>query len=227
MTARRLLLGLLLPLLASLLGAAPAAASAAGPVYTRDPLSHKLRIKPGRLLFSDSRFTELRWRRWGTDVARARGVHRILTCSPSCGEGGAETTATTVKLSRIRDKNGRLLYTCMSWQDDQKVTELPDHGSLNPFSFRPCNPPATAARAARRCRGIDLGFTTARVTSRRMGCRRARFVILEWKRKAAQRDDTPRVLQALGFHCDFSGSDALLTLRCTNHDKVAKATWVG
>ena len=96
MTARRLLLVLLVPLLASLLGAAPAAASAAAAVYTRDPLSHKLRIKPGRLLFSDSRFTELRWRRWGTDVARARGVHRILTCSPSCGEGGAETTATTV-----------------------------------------------------------------------------------------------------------------------------------
>jgi hypothetical protein len=68
-----------------------------------------------------------------------------------------------VKLSRIREKNGRRRYTCMSWQDDQKVTELPDHGSLSPSSFRPCKPPAAvAAPAARHCRGIDLGFTTAR-----------------------------------------------------------------
>ena len=228
MSPRRLLLLLLLPLISSLLAAAPAAASvAAGPVYALDPLPHKLKIKPGRLSFSDSKFTELRWRRWGTDVARARGIHRMLTCRPSCAEGGAETTATTLKLSRIREKNGRLRYTCMSWQDDQKVTELPDHNSLNPFTFRPCKPPATAARASRHCRGIDLGFTTARVTARRMGCRRARFVILEWKRKASEHDDTPRVLRALGFRCHFSGSDELLTLRCTKDDMVAKATWVG
>jgi hypothetical protein len=25
----------------------------------------------------------------------------------------------------------------MSWQDDEKVSDLPDHGSLNPFNFRP------------------------------------------------------------------------------------------
>jgi len=228
MKPRRLLLALLLPLIASLLSAAPAAASAqAGPVYALDPLSHKLKIKPGRLSFSDSKFTELRWRRWGTDVARARGIHRMLTCRPSCAEGGAETTATTLKLSRIREKNGRLRYTCMSWQDDQKVTELPDHSSLNPFSFRACKLPGAAARAARHCRGIDLGFTTARVTSRRMGCRRARFVILEWKRKAAELEVSPRIMRALGFRCHFSGSDALLTLRCTKDDMVAKATWGG
>lgn len=107
MSPRRLLLVLLLPLISSLLSAAPAAAStAAGPVYALDPLSHTLKIKPHRLRFSDSKFTELRWRHWGTDVARARGIHRILTCRPSCAEGGAETTATTVKLSRIREKNG-------------------------------------------------------------------------------------------------------------------------
>ena len=53
-----------------------------------------------------------------------------------------------MKLSRIREKNGRLRYTCMSWQDDEKVTGVPDHGSLNPFTFRPCKPPArTRARA--------------------------------------------------------------------------------
>jgi hypothetical protein len=79
--ARRILLLLLAPLLASLLGAAPAAAASAsaGRVHVRDPLSHRFKIKPGKLLFSDSRFTELRWRRWGSGVTRARGVHRILT----------------------------------------------------------------------------------------------------------------------------------------------------
>ena len=80
MSPRRLLLLLLLPLISGLLAAAPAAAStAAGPVYAQDPLTHKLKIKPHRLTFSDSKFTELRWRHWGTDVARARGIHRMLT----------------------------------------------------------------------------------------------------------------------------------------------------
>jgi hypothetical protein len=116
----------------------------------------------------------------------------------------------------------------MSWQDDEKVSDLPDHGSLNPFTFRPCKPPGAAARAARRCRGIDLGYTTAEVTARRMRCRRARLVILEWKRQAGEDDGPPPMhSRALGFECHFSGTDALLTLRCTRDDKVAKATWGG
>ena len=224
MSPRRILL-LLLPLVACLLGSAPAAA--AGPVYALDPLSHKLKIKPGKLAFRELEMTELRWKRWGTKVARARGISRILDCDPSCGNGGAETTATTVKLSRIREKGGKRRYTCMSWQDDEKVTDLPDHGSLNPFTFRPCKPPGTAARTSQRCRGIDLGFTTAKVTARRMRCRRARFVILEWKRKTAGDGPPPERTRALGFSCRFGGTDALLTLRCTKDGKVAKATWGG
>jgi hypothetical protein len=229
MPHRRLLLPALLAVLAALLFAGPVRAAVAERVYAIDPLSHKLRVKPHKLSFREVEMTELRWHRWGGKVARARGISRILTCSPSCAEGGAETTATTVKLSRIRRHNGKRRYTCMSWQDDEKVTDLPDHGSLNPFSFRPCRPPGVAAaRAARRCRGIDLGFTTAQVTARRMGCRRARFVILEWKRKTSDPDGPPpRNVRARGFQCHFGGTDALLKLRCTKDDKVARATWGG
>jgi hypothetical protein len=223
MPRRRLLL---LAPLATLLLAAPASAALDGPVYALDPLSHKLKIKPAKLSFRDLEMTDLRWRRWGTKVARARGISRILTCSPSCANGGAETTATTVKLSRIRERGGKRRYTCMSWQDDEKVSDLPDHGSLNPFNFRPCKAPR--AKAAATCRGIDLGYTTATVTARRMACRRARFVILEWKRKTAAEDGPPpRVMRALGFSCRFGGTDALLRLRCTKGEKVAKATWGG
>jgi hypothetical protein len=196
-------------------------------VYAIDPLTHKLKIKPQKLSFRDLEMTDLHWRHWGTRVARARGISRILTCNPTCANGRVETTATTVKLSRIRERGGKRRYTCMSWQDDEKVSDLPDHGSLNPFSFRPCKPPATAARAARLCRGIDMGFTTARVTARQMRCRRARFVILEWKRKTAGDGPPPERTTALGFSCRFGGTDALLTLRCTRDGKVAKATWGG
>jgi hypothetical protein len=227
MPSRRLLLIPLLALLAGVFLAAPAAADAR--VFALDPLTKKLKVKPGKLSFRDLEMTELRWKRWGTKVARARGISRILTCSPNCGSGGAETTATTVKLSRIRERNGKRRYTCMSWQDDEKVSDLPDHGSLNPFNFRPCKAPgtATATRAARGCRGIDLGFTTAKVTAQRMRCRRARFVILEWKRKTPDDGPPPVHMRALGFECHFGGTDALLKLRCTRGDKLAKATWGG
>jgi hypothetical protein len=146
MSSRRLLLA---AALICLLAAGPAAASAAGRVYALDPLTHKLKVKPGKLSFRELEMTELRWRHWGEKVARARGLSRILTCSPSCGEGGAETTATTVKLSRIRERGGKRRYTCMSWQDDERVSDLPDHSSLNPFTLRPCRAPAATGRAAK------------------------------------------------------------------------------
>jgi hypothetical protein len=221
---------LLLALLAVLVPAGAAHAA----TYAKDPLSGKLKIKPHKLSFREVEMTELRWRHWGRKVARARGISRILTCSPNCGSGGAQTTATTVWLSRIRVKGGKRRYTCMSWQDDEKVSELPDHGSLNPFNFRPCKPPAQAnpAAAARpavdRCKGIDMGFTKAKVTAEDMGCRKARFVILEWKRKADERSGPPKVVSyALGFRCHFGGTEALLKLNCRKAEKVARARWGG
>jgi hypothetical protein len=224
------LLGAAAGLLLSLLLAGPAAArteaAAAERTYALDPLLDKLKVRPQKLSFRELEMTDLRWKRWGKDVARSRGISRILTCNPSCANGGAETT-TTVKLSRIRMRRGKRVYTCMSWQDDEKVSDLPDHGSLNPFNFRPCRPPGATARVAKACRGIDLGFTTARVTARRLSCRRARFVILEWKRKTNDDGPPPRHLRALGFDCHFGGTDALLKLRCTKDDKLAKATWGG
>jgi hypothetical protein len=225
MSMRRMLLLALLVLPALLVAAAPAAAAAAGKrVYAVDPLTQKLKFKPAKLSFREVEMTELRWRRWGTKVARARGISRILTCDPDCATGGAETTATTVRLSRIRSRNGKRRYTCMSWQDDEKVTDLPDHGSLNPSTLSPCRPPATTAAA--RCRGIDIGFTTAAMTAQRMRCRRARFVILEWKRKVSDSDGPPpRIVQALGFRCCFGGDEGLAKLRCTRGEKVARATW--
>src|SRR5918912_2309340 len=116
MPSRRLLLPLL-GVLAWLAAAEPAAA-AADRVYALDPLTHELKIKPRKLSFRDLEMTGLRWRHWGTSVASARGVSRILTCTPSCAEGGTVATATTVKLSRIREGGGKRRYTCMSWKDD-------------------------------------------------------------------------------------------------------------
>ena len=211
------------------LSAVPAAAAR---TYVADPYTQKLKFKPRKLSFRELEITDLVWKRWGKNVATARGISRILTCDPSCAEGEAETTATTVKLSRIRTRAGKRRYTCMSWNDDEKVTDLPDHGSLNPESLRPCRPPAgaaaAAAGAARRCRGIDLGFTTTRVTVERLSCRRGRFVLLEWKRKANKSDGAaPRVIRAYGYRCVFGGTDVQLKTRCTRGRRVAQMTWGG
>ncbi len=211
------------------------AAAAHGATYAKDPLTGKLKIKPHKLSFRDLEMTELRWRHWGRKVTKARGISRILTCSPSCGNGGAETTATTVWLSRPRVKAGKRRYTCMSWQDDEKVSDVPDHGSLNPFNFRPCKAPAAASqaivatrRAVERCKGIDMGFTKASVTAENMGCRKARFVVLEWKSKRMARSGPPQTVSyALGFRCHFGGSDVLLKLNCRKGEKVARARWGG
>jgi hypothetical protein len=215
-----------------LLAAAAPAASAR--IYVKDPLSGKLKFKPWRLEFREVDMTELQWKRWGKQVATARGISRILTCKPNCAVGGAETTATTVKLSRIRTRGGKRQYTCLSWKDDEKVTELPDHGSLDPVTFRPCRAPATSARAAAaraaatRCRGIDLGFTTARVTVERITCRKGRLVLLEWKRKADKSEGgAPKIIHALGYRCRFGGTDESLKTRCTRGKRVAQMRWGG
>jgi len=211
---------------------ATAAPAASARIYVKDPLSQKLKFKPWRLEFRDLDITELSWKNWGKKVATARGISRILTCKPNCASGGSETTATTVRLSRIRTRGGKRLYTCMSWKDDEKVTDLPDHGSLNPENFRPCRAPASAAAAraaaAKRCRGIDLGFTTARVTVQRMTCRKGRFVLLEWKRKANKSEGgAPKIIYALGYRCRFGGTDESLKTRCTRGERVAQMTWGG
>ena len=86
--------------------------------------------------------------------------------------------------------------------------------------------PARSAAAAERCRGIDLGFTTAKVTAKRIGCPKARAVVQKWRQKAGD-GPPPAHSRALGFDCHFGGSDLLVTLRCTRGDKVAKATWGG
>jgi hypothetical protein len=73
-----------------------------------------------------------------------------------------------------------------------------------------------------------LSFRDLETCAGGAGCRRARFVILEWKRKTAAEDGPPpRVMRALGFSCRFGGTDALLRLRCTKGGKLAKATWGG
>jgi hypothetical protein len=122
--------------------------------------------------------TDLRWKRWGRRVAGARGISCILTCSPSCGNGGAET----------HGDDGQALR--------EKAVSAAPHDRRGDRAAD-----ALPARALR----------DPRV-----------------ERKAGEEDDPPPMhSRALGFDCHFSGTDALLTLRCTRDDKVAEATWGG
>lgn len=102
MSPRRLALLAVLALALSALpaGAAPARnapAAGSGLVFAPDPLSHTLKVKPHKLEFREVAMTELRWKHWGTRVARARGISRILTCSPDCSRRRAPDPSTCAR----------------------------------------------------------------------------------------------------------------------------------
>ena len=94
--------------------------------------------------------------------------------------------------------------------------------------------PAGAAHAATYAKDPLTGklkikpHTRAKVTAEDLGCRKARFVVLEWKRKADERSGPPKVVSyPLGCRCHFGGTEALLKLNCRKGEKVARARWGG
>jgi hypothetical protein len=214
-----------LVLLALALTTAAAAAQEPPPIVVADPLSGKFSERPARIAFRDTEFSKLRWRGWGSDVAVARGRNRVLVCRPSCADGHVTHVGTTVTVSKPITREGGLQYSCLTWRDDRRTDPgLPRGNSLDPVTFKRCSPPPGTRSAG--CAGIELGFTTARVSVRNTGCKRGLSVLNAWFATSGKAPPPSRI-RVRGFTCAFSGSDVQLTLSCKRGRRVATARWGG
>lgn len=204
---------------------APAAAAQAPPIVVADPLSGRFSEHPARLAFKDAELSGLHWRGWGSNVAVARGQNRVLVCRPSCAEGRVTRVGTTVTVSEPITRDGRRQYSCLTWRDDRRTDpKLPRGNSLDPVTFQACTPPPGTRGAG--CAGIELGFTTARVSVRNIGCRRGLGILNAWF-STTKGSAPPARLRVRGYTCAFSGPDERLTLRCKRGRRVATARWGG
>jgi hypothetical protein len=111
-------------------------------------------------------------------------------------------------------------------QDDQKVSDLPDHGSRNPYNFRQCKPPAQASAAAaaaarpgparrRALQGHRHGLHHGQGHGRGHGLPQGALRGARVEPQGGRTLRTTKVVSyALGFHCHFRGTEALLKLNC-------------
>lgn len=65
---------------------------------------------------ASQRFFNLRWRRWGQRVARARGTFPANDCDPYCARGTITNRPMSVALSRPRMCAGRLQYLRVTYR---------------------------------------------------------------------------------------------------------------
>ena len=87
-------------------------AVASAKVYYRTPFE-KVVYKPKRVEFSDLTLTKLKWRHWGTKIARAHGRSRINDCIPYCGAGTIHFGTANVRVFRKKTIAGKVQYTCI------------------------------------------------------------------------------------------------------------------
>jgi hypothetical protein len=92
-------------------------------------------IEPSRLeTASDVSLDGLRWTSWGADGAEATGQIHMLTCNPTCANGGGDQAPARLRLSGVKTCEGRRYF---------------DHGEvlIDPQDTPTGAPPATYLRA--------------------------------------------------------------------------------
>jgi hypothetical protein len=101
-----------LALLVALAAGLPAAASATSPHRTRITLcggTHRVRPREIVLACADANWGvgHLRWHRWGTSRAHARGIAFVNTCTPNCAAGTiVRYRVRVVARGLVRGRNG-------------------------------------------------------------------------------------------------------------------------
>ena len=85
--------------------------AAAQPVYVEfDPMPAAQ--KPAELdIYNHTELTGITWSAWGGGTAQGSGVLADNTCDPDCAAGHDTTFDATIKLTDIRQVNGRQEYT--------------------------------------------------------------------------------------------------------------------
>ena len=79
-----------------------------------------------------------------------------------------------------------------------------------------------------RCGHVSAGYTSAKVTSEGVRCRKARRVVRTWFRRSDSYCDNygrcePAYIE--GFRCVKGGSGYTVALRCRDGSRRIKATW--
>jgi hypothetical protein len=87
-------------------------AVASAKVYYLTPYE-QLKFKPKRIEFHDVTLTKLRWRHWGTKIARAHGRSRVNDCVPNCAMGTIHFGSASVRVYHRKIVNGTDAYTCI------------------------------------------------------------------------------------------------------------------
>jgi hypothetical protein len=88
------------------------AGAAFGKVYYQTPFG-KVVYKPKKIDFSDLTLSKLKWRHWGSKVARAKGRARGNNCIPNCAAGTIGYGTATMHIYRKKTVSGKRAYTCI------------------------------------------------------------------------------------------------------------------
>jgi len=79
--------------------------------YSKNPLE----VRPARLLLAEDgsvALLHLRWRNWGSSVARSTGALSASNCTPNCATGKRTTSPARLTLSRPGHVLGHRVYRC-------------------------------------------------------------------------------------------------------------------
>ena len=87
-------------------------AAASAKTYYRTPFG-KVVYKPKTVDFHDLKLTKLKWRHWGSKVARAHGRSRVNDCIPYCAAGTIHFGSASVHIYRRQTIDGKRQYTCI------------------------------------------------------------------------------------------------------------------
>jgi hypothetical protein len=93
------------------------ALAANGPIYFYRSVGviQGLRWKPPLIIFAadgNDTVTGLKWRGWGTFVARAFGINHVDNCLPNCAQGRVSLVRVQVSLSSPGLYRGHHVYRC-------------------------------------------------------------------------------------------------------------------
>ena len=99
-------------------------------INSRNPLL----VRPSSLLLTEDgsvALVHLRWRGWGTSVARASGVWSASSCTPSCATGKLTNRPTRLTLSSPGLVGAHLVYRCFQISPPHPKRDVEDHACID------------------------------------------------------------------------------------------------
>lgn len=95
---------------------------------------NSLLVRPSTLLLAEDgsvALVHLRWRGWGTNIARATGVWSASGCTPSCATGKLTKGPARLMLSSPGLVRGHLVYRCFQVSPPHPKRDVEDRACIN------------------------------------------------------------------------------------------------